>query len=657
MNTPLSETRRTEAVYGPAERIPIRIGRAGATQRAMRADASDQRCARSAAGPPRRRRRRPAATRRSCRPRSRTRCCASSPVPDPQAAGPGALGELEGGDGEARPRAAPRSSSAPQGSEALKSARVAGVADLDQRRAVLGDARDREVVAPRRSTSPSLSAFAHSSITSTSAGSAPPGISRSASALGSELASRARSPPQAASRSASDRERRRSDALHRQADSDAASNPRLTSSSPCTNMCSIPMIVCALIPRLSLRARWGTGAELLGRPVALAPEPGGPQVVGEASGAAEAFGVRAGMRLGEALSRCPALALVAARPGPRRGGLGATRCGALEAIGAAVEPLAPGRGLLRRRAAARRSAASAGGGARAGAAGARAAGAGRRRAEPALRPGRGDADARPRPAPALVDRRRARRAAARRRLPVAAGAARPARRRRCGREAEEAPASTRSSGSGCGRWASSRRCRPTAVADRFGELGLRALRLARGADEPLRPRRPRERARVERLGLPEAASGQQLERALGLLIERLLAHPARGGRTIRRLRLEARLAAGGGWRCEVVLRSASAERRAAAAGARAAARRAARARRLARPAGARARPRGRRAGGARPLARRGAARAARRGGAPGARGRRAATRSCGCSRSIPARGSPSGGRSWRRSGAERRASS
>ena len=94
-----------------------------------------------------------------------------------------------------------------------------------------------------------------------------------------------------------------------------------------------------------------------------------------------------------------------------------------------------------------------------------------------------------------------------------------------------------------------------AVADRFGEPGLRALRLARGVDEPLRARRPSEEL-VERLGLPEAASGQQLERALGLLIERLLAHPARAGRTLRRLRLEARLAGGGGWRSEVVLRTA-----------------------------------------------------------------------------------------------------
>ncbi len=95
-----------------------------------------------------------------------------------------------------------------------------------------------------------------------------------------------------------------------------------------------------------------------------------------------------------------------------------------------------------------------------------------------------------------------------------------------------------------------------AVADRFGEPGLRALRLARGDDEPLRPRHPHEEIEC-RLGLPEAASGEQLARALGLLVERLLAHPARRGRTIRRLRLEARLAGEGGWRSEVTLRSAA----------------------------------------------------------------------------------------------------
>jgi protein ImuB len=98
-----------------------------------------------------------------------------------------------------------------------------------------------------------------------------------------------------------------------------------------------------------------------------------------------------------------------------------------------------------------------------------------------------------------------------------------------------------------------------AVADRFGRLGLRALRLARGDDEPLRPRPAREAIAVE-LELPEAVSGQQLERALELLISRLLAHSERRGRTLRALRLSARLAAGGGWRRQIALRRASADR-------------------------------------------------------------------------------------------------
>jgi protein ImuB len=95
-----------------------------------------------------------------------------------------------------------------------------------------------------------------------------------------------------------------------------------------------------------------------------------------------------------------------------------------------------------------------------------------------------------------------------------------------------------------------------AISDRFGRIGLRALRLARGGDEPLRPRHPGESVEC-RLALPEAASGPQLDHALGLLIDRLLTHKARGARTIRRLRLEARLAAGGGWHVEVAMRSAS----------------------------------------------------------------------------------------------------
>src|SRR5262249_43682663 len=54
--------------------------------------------------------------------------------------------------------------------------------------------------------------------------------------------------------------------------------------------------------------------------------------------------------------------------------------------------------------------------------------------------------------------------------------------------------------------------------------------------------------------------GQQLDRALELLIARLLAHRGRRGRTVRALRLSARLAAGGGWRREGALRRAGSNR-------------------------------------------------------------------------------------------------
>jgi protein ImuB len=95
-----------------------------------------------------------------------------------------------------------------------------------------------------------------------------------------------------------------------------------------------------------------------------------------------------------------------------------------------------------------------------------------------------------------------------------------------------------------------------AVADRFGEAGLEALGMARGIEPALRPRQPADDL-AEELELPEAASGQVLERALGLLITRLLANPIRRGRSIRRARLSARLAGGGSWRADATMRSAT----------------------------------------------------------------------------------------------------
>jgi protein ImuB len=87
------------------------------------------------------------------------------------------------------------------------------------------------------------------------------------------------------------------------------------------------------------------------------------------------------------------------------------------------------------------------------------------------------------------------------------------------------------------------------VADRFGLLGLRALRLCRGEEEPLRPRTPREEL-AEEIELPEGTAGRQLDRALELLVDRLLAASQRKGRTLLGLRLGARLAAGGSWSVE-----------------------------------------------------------------------------------------------------------
>lgn len=319
------------------------------------------------------------------------------------------------------------------------------------------------------------------------------------------------------------------------------------------------VIVCALIPRLSLSSALGNRRELLTRPVALAPEAGGPQVIGEASGPAEAYGVRAGMRIGEALARCPTLGLIAPDP-VQAEAIWERSLRSLESIGAAVEPSRPGeaffaadplRALCGSTAAVlarARRALEATPGARVGAGpnrlSARAAAMRMRARKPAFAVGEATASRLLAGLPVHALRGRlARRGAD--------GAERPRER------AEEATCIDSLERLGVANLGELAKLPAVAVADRFGELGLRALRLARGQDEPLRPRRPHEEIEC-RLGLGEAASGPQLERALELLIERLLAHPARAGRTIRRIRIEARLAASGGWRSEVTMRSASA---------------------------------------------------------------------------------------------------
>jgi protein ImuB len=100
-------------------------------------------------------------------------------------------------------------------------------------------------------------------------------------------------------------------------------------------------IVCALLPRFELVIAAGGREALLSAPAALAPEPGREQLVGEVSAAAEAAGVRPGMRLGEALSRCPALALVPPDPVAVNDAWEDVLA-RLESVGAEVESGAPG---------------------------------------------------------------------------------------------------------------------------------------------------------------------------------------------------------------------------------------------------------------------------------------------------------------------------
>jgi protein ImuB len=92
------------------------------------------------------------------------------------------------------------------------------------------------------------------------------------------------------------------------------------------------------------------------------------------------------------------------------------------------------------------------------------------------------------------------------------------------------------------------RLSPSHVADRFGQPGLRALRIARAEEELLvLGVHGAWEELAEEIELPEGTAGSQLERALELLVDRLLAAPRRKGRTLLGLRLGAVLGDGGSW--------------------------------------------------------------------------------------------------------------
>lgn len=303
------------------------------------------------------------------------------------------------------------------------------------------------------------------------------------------------------------------------------------------------MIACLLIPGFELRAALRARPRLATCPTALAPEPGEEQLLGPVTAAAEAAGVKPGMRLGEALATCPSLALVERDPaGAEREWEGVLR--RLEDTGFAVDPVEHGvvvfetRGVERlyggAQAALERALAAVGPtwDPRIGAAGRRFTALA---AASVARPGqilivaekeeRGFLE----PLPLSL-------------LPLSAD-----------RYAEL-------EGLGLRRIGELAQLPPAAVSERLGADGRKAWRLARGGRKArVRGRRPAA-GLAEVLVLPDAVANElTLRRALGSLLERLLARPERAGRPFRKLALVARLVDGGSWRRTVTMREATAE--------------------------------------------------------------------------------------------------
>src|SRR2546428_805212 len=74
------------------------------------------------------------------------------------------------------------------------------------------------------------------------------------------------------------------------------------------------MVAAVVIPAFDLRAALRLRPGLATVPAALAPLPGTEPLLGSVTAAAEAKGVRPGMRMGEALATCPQLVLVEQDP-------------------------------------------------------------------------------------------------------------------------------------------------------------------------------------------------------------------------------------------------------------------------------------------------------------------------------------------------------
>jgi protein ImuB len=307
-------------------------------------------------------------------------------------------------------------------------------------------------------------------------------------------------------------------------------------------MCS--MIVAVHVPRLPLLVALLQARRPLDAPVALGPAPGAPQVIGLCTPAAEDEGVRPGLRVGEALARCPRLDLVV--PDPEAAAEAAERLvERLESDGFAVEPIGldgaafDARGTLRLHGGADavlrrvRAALPVGADGRVGAA-------------PSLFAALQAAREAPRGGPLVVERD----GVAEFLAPLPAG--------RLPLSPDLVAALDDLGLRTMGQIAA---LPPAAALDRMGFPGLRAWRLARG--EPgrgPRPRRPPMPLRAA-VGFPEPVGAlPALEAAARLLLGELAAAAAGRGAALRSLALRARLADGGSWVRDVALREATADR-------------------------------------------------------------------------------------------------
>jgi protein ImuB len=303
------------------------------------------------------------------------------------------------------------------------------------------------------------------------------------------------------------------------------------------------MVACLLIPGFELRAALRTRPRLALVPAALAPDAGEEPLLGPVTAAAEAAGVKPGMRLGEALATCPSLVLVERDPAAvEREWEEALR--RLEDAGFSVDPVERGVAVFETRGVERLY-----GGAR-----------------PALE----------RALAAIGAGWDPRVGAATRRFTAlaAASVARPGQILVVAEKEERSfleplPLSllplppdryAELEGLGLRRLGELAQLPGGAVAERLGVEGRKAWRLAQGGRKAkVRGRKPAfELAEV--LVFPDAVANElTLRRALGSLIERLLARPERAGRPFRKLALAARLVDGGSWRRAVTLRDATAE--------------------------------------------------------------------------------------------------